>query len=99
MHGAVELADPDAYDAVVEAEHGDEAAAHDDLEEGAAEVGGVAGVGGLEDLHDLVAVLDVVLGEAGHVLGGEGLLDQEVVELVHAVLHLVDSETKENILL
>ena len=39
-----------------------------------------------------MAVAHVVPGEGGHVLVVEGLLDEEVVELVHLLLCLVHSE-------
>ena len=52
----------------------------------------VAVVARLEGLVDLVAVAHVVPGEGGHVLVVEGLLDEEVVELVHLLLCLVHSE-------
>lgn len=71
-------------------EHGQEDGA-DDLQQRAVVVRRVAVVGRLEGLLDLVAVLDVLLGEAGDVLGGEGLLHQQGVELIHLVLHFVQA--------
>ena len=94
---AVEEGDADARDSVVEAEHDGKEDGSDDLEKRPVEVGRVAVVGGLEGLLDLVAVLHVLLGQAEHILGGQGLLDQEGVELVHLVLHLVEAGAGKNV--
>ena len=91
---AVEEGHPDPRDPVVEGEQDSQEDGAQNLQECPVEVGGVAVVRGLEGLLDLVAVLHVLFGQAGHVLRGQGLLHQQRVEHVHLVLNLVQPGAK-----